>query len=116
MNINLSISSDGKAKVSTGSERVRLDSLDKFLARNDDAILVRLEGTRDMSMQYKPGHVCRIEEDGNGEYFVLVGSHMIGRLPAEAVSYAEQIDSSPEFMVSIVGKVEDDSISIYIAE
>ena len=116
MNLNMSISADGKIKMSMGSDRVRLDSLEKFLGRNRDAILVRLEGPRDPSMSYKPGHVCRIEEGDGQEYYVFVGKHMIGRLPAEAISFAEQVESSPEFLVSIVGKVEDDSISIYIAE
>ena len=115
MNINMSISADG-FKISTGSGKVRLDSLDKFLARNRDAILVRLEGPRDPSMVYKPGHICTIEGDESGEYYVFVGKHMIGRFPAEGIEFAEQVESSPEYLVSIVGKVEEDSISIYIAE
>ncbi len=116
MTVRMSISNDGEIKIAMGSYKVRLDSLDKFLARNRDAILVQLVGPRDLSMQYKPGHVCNIEEDESGEYYVFVGKHMIGRLPAEALEYAEQVESSPEFLVSMVGKVEDDSISIYIAE
>ena len=115
MTIKMSFSPDG-FKISTGSDKVRLDSLDKFLARNRDAILVQLEGPRDPSMSYKPGHVCSIEDDGNQEYYVFVGKHMIGRLPAEALEFAEQVESSPEYLISIVGKVEDDYISIYIAE
>ena len=119
MSINLSVNTtDLKVKISIGPTKVRLDSLDKFLARNDDAILVKLEGPHDPSMNYKPGHVCRIEESDNDDqkYIVFVGSHMIGYLPDEAITFAKQIDYIPEALVSMVGKVEDDAIYIYIAE
>ena len=117
MTVNLSISKNGKVKISMGSERVRLDSVEKFLGRNRDAILIKLEGSRDPSMIYKPGHVCRIgEDDSEQKYIVFVGSHMIGYLPQEGISFAHQVDSIPEALVSMVGKVEDDSIFIYIAE
>lgn len=115
MTVKLSITTDGKVKITTGSERVRLDDLNKWLARNRDAILVKLDGPSDPSMVYKPGHVCRFEEE-NGKYNTFVGHHPIGQLPDEAISFAEQIDMSPEFMVSIVGKVENGDIYIYIAE
>ena len=118
MSINMKITPEGKVKISVGPERVRLDSVEKFLVRNDDAVLVKLQGPCDPSMIYKPGHVCRIEESDNNDqkYIVFVGSHMIGYLPDEAVSFAEQVDSIPEALVSIVAKVEDDGIYIYIAE
>lgn len=115
MNVNLGISEAGEMKISTGSARVRLDDLEKWLKRNRDAVLVQLEGNRDPSMKYKPGHICQIENAGD-QYYAFVGSHLIGQLPAEAISFAESVGSSPEFLVAIVGKVEDDTISIYIAE
>ena len=118
MSIYLRVTNEGKIKISTVSDRVRLDSVDKFLGRNRDAILVKLEGPHDSSMLYKPGHVCRIEEDDddNQKYIVFVGKHMIGYLPDEAISFARQVDLIPETLVSIVGKVEDNDIYIYIAE
>lgn len=114
MNVNLSIATDGKVKISMGSEKVRKDNLSKWMARNDDAILVKLNGYNDWP-NCKPGHICRIEED-DGTYNVFVGPHYIGQLPDEAIVFANQIDSSPEFMVSIVGKTEDNNVFIYIAE
>ena len=117
MSINICVSNDGKVKISTGSMRVRLDSVEKFLSRNRDAILIKLDGPHDSSMEYKPGHVCRIEENDNNEkYSVFVGNHMIGYLPDEAIAFAKQVDSIPEALVSMVGKVEEDYIYIYIAE
>lgn len=107
-----------KVKISIGSQNVRLESLDKFLGRNDDAILVKLKGTADATMKYKPGHLCRIEEDDDDDqrYCVFVGKHYVGELPEEAIAFAKQVDSSPDCLVSIVGKVEADGIYIYIAE
>lgn len=102
-------------KITSGSERVRIDSLEKFLVRNPDAILVKLEGVPDQSMDYKPGHLTRIEETDDG-YPVFVGKHFIGNLPQEAISFAKQADMVPEFLVSMVGKYEDGSVSIYVAE
>ena len=116
MSVNLGFDSEGKVKTSMGSAKVRLDSLEKFLLRNDDAILVKLEGPHDPSMVYKPGHVCRIEEDSDNKYSVFVGNHMIGYLPEDAITFAKQVDLIPEALVSMVGKVEDNSIFIYIAE
>lgn len=117
MELKLGFTADGKIKMTTGPSKVRLDSLEKFLGRNDDAILVKLEGEPDPSMNYKPGHVTRIEEDDNGhDYNVFVGSHFVGQLPEDAIAFANQVDMSPEFMVSIVGKFEDGSVFIYIAE
>lgn len=118
MTVRIGITSDGKLKISTGSDRVRIDSLDKFLGRNRDAVLVKLEGPHDPSMNYKPGHICSIEEDDevDQKYNVFVGKHFIGSLPDEAIEFAKQVDSVPEALVSIVGKVEDENIFIYIAE
>ena len=123
MSINISVSSDGKVKFSSGSDRVRLDDLDKWLGRNPDAILVKLEGHPIDFMNYRVGHICRIEDgDGDQEYNVFIGKHLIGQLPDEAIEFAKQIDYSPEFMISIVGKIEygasaeTDEIYIYVAE
>jgi hypothetical protein len=117
MSINLSISGDGKVKISTGSTKVRKDDLSKWLGRNRDAVLVKLEGQPAPSAPCSVGHICQIEDDpDNQRYDVFVGSHLIGYLPEEAMAFAEQVDTSPEFLISIVGKVEDDGIYIYVAE
>lgn len=117
MDVKISLSLDGKVKMTTGSEKVRMDSLDKWLARNRDAILVKLEGDPDPSLNYKPGHITSIEEDDDGQHYnVFVGKHFVGQLPQEAITFSEQVDMSPPFMVSIVGKVEDGIVFIYIAE
>lgn len=123
MDLKISLSYDGKIKFTTGPERVRLDDLKKWLCRNQDAILVKLEGPNDTSMNYKPGHVCRIEEDDDGKsYNVFVGKHFIGQLPEEAIAFAEQVDYCPDSLIAIVGKIEHedsedkDEIYIYIAE
>ena len=120
MTVRINLSADGKIKISTGPEKTRLEDINKWLGRNRDAILVKLEGNHDV-FGYKVGHLCRIEED-NEKYNVFVGNHLIGQLPEEALSFAKQIDYSPEFMIAIVGKIEyaasaeDDEIFIYVAE
>ena len=122
MNVNISLSSDGKIKISTGSKKVRLEDLSKWLGRNRDAILVKLEGRPVDFTKYRVGHICSIEENDEGQYNVLVGNHVIGQLPEEAIAFAKQFDYSPEFLIAIVGKIEygasssDDEIFIYIAE
>jgi len=123
MEVNISMSYDGKIKITTGSEKVRLENVDKFLGRNDDAVLVKLKGTHDWC-KYRVGHVCRIEKDDSKDqtYNVFVGKHLIGQLPDEAIDFARQVDSIPESLVSIIGEIEygasadQDVISIYIAE
>lgn len=116
MDVKMSLSMDGNIKFSTKSERTRIDDPAKFLSRNPDAILVKLSGSPDPSMKYHPGHVCGMEED-NGNVNVFVGNHLIGQLPAEAIDFAEQVGSNPEFLIAIVGKIDDDgNIYIYVAE
>lgn len=106
MNINLS----------TVSERTRIESIEKYLSRNRDAILVRLIGKPDPSMVYKPGHVCGMEEDGQA-INVYVGKHLIGQLPDDAIAFAKEVDMDPCLLPAIVGKIESDgSIYIYVAE
>jgi len=120
MSVKLSISEDGNIKISSGPEKVRLENLGKWLGRNRDALLVKLEGGHD-AFDCKPGHLCRIEEYDQ-KYYAFVGNHLIGQLPDEAIAFAEQVDSSPEFLIAIVGKIEygasadADGIFIYIAE
>ena len=117
MEVKISLSIDGKVKMTTGSDKVRLDILDKWLGRNRDAILVKLEGDPDPSLDYKPGHITRIEEDDDVQHYnVFVGKHFAGQLPQEAITFSEQVDMDPQFMVSIVGKVEAGNVFIYIAE
>lgn len=121
--MNIKITSDGNIKFSAGPQKTRLENLEKWLGRNDDALLVKLKGPHDTFDKLKVGHVCRIEEEsGTGEYTVFVGDHMIGHLPDEAITFAKQVESDPEFLIAIVGKIEygaspdRDEIYIYIAE
>ena len=123
MTVKMGITSDGKIKISTGPDKVRLEDLGKWLGRNRDAMLVKLEGKPVEFTKYRVGHLCRIEEDDNGQkYNVFIGNHLIGQLPDEAVAFADQVNSSPEYLVSIVGKIEygassdNDEIFIYVAE
>lgn len=103
-------------KFSTISDKTRIEMVDKYLSRNPDAILVKLNGQPDPAMAYKPGHVCGIEEDGE-KYNVFVGKHIIGQLPDEAIAFANKVDIHPCMLPAIVGKVESDgSIYIYVAE
>lgn len=116
MTINLGIDKNGKIHISTGQIKVRKEDLNKWLARNSDAVLVKLNGHREPCSPCSIGHVCRIEKNDDSSYVVFVGSHVIGSLPNEAVAFADRLDTSPEFLISIVGKVEDDDVYIYIAE
>ena len=123
MTIRISMSSDGRMKVSSRSERVRLEDLEKWLKRNRDAILVKLEGHPVDFTKYRVGHVCEIEaDDDDQKYNVFIGKHLIGQLPEEAIAFAEQIDYSPEYLIAIIGKIEygasadTDEIFIYSAE
>ena len=123
MTVRMGITSDGKIKISTGPDKVRLEDLGKWLGRNRDAVLVKLEGKPVDFTKYRVGHLCRIEESDDGQkYNVFIGNHLIGQLPDEAVAFAEQVDSSPEYLISIVGQIEygaspeNDEIFIYIAE
>lgn len=117
MSINMSVGIDGKVKISLGPVKVRKENLDKWLARNDDAILVKLIGHPAPSAPCSVGHLCRIEESDDGQgYDVFIGDHLIGRLPDEAIAFAQQVDYSPDCLIAIVGKVENDDVFIYIAE
>ena len=43
MTVKIGISADGSIKISTGSSKVRIENLEKWLKRNRDAILVKLQ-------------------------------------------------------------------------
>ena len=123
MTVKMSVSLDGKIKISTGPDNVRLEDLGKWLRRNDDAVLVKLNGPHEVFDKLKPGHLTRIEKDEDGQHYnVFVGKHFIGQLPDEAIAFAERVEYSPEFLIAIVGKIEygasagSDEIYIYIAE
>ena len=116
MSINMSINKDGKIIITTGPLKTRKDDLNKWLGRNRDAILVKLIGHRDPTGVCSVGHLCRIEKSDDSTYIAFIGSHPIGQLPDEAISFANQINSSPEYLISIVGKVENGDVFIYIAE
>ena len=116
MTMHLGLNKDGKFYITTGPVRTRKEDLNKWLAKNRDAILIKLIGDRDPSGVCSVGHLCRIEKCDDSTYIAFVGSHSIGQLPDKAVAFAESVDSSPEYLVSIVGKVEDDDVFIYIAE
>lgn len=115
--IKMGITEDGKIYFSTGPFKTRKEDLKKWLGRNRDAILVKLNGEPDPGFSCSVGHLCRIEQNSDGSlYNVFVGNHLIGQLPDEAIAFSEPLYSSPEFLVSIVGKVENGDVFIYIAE
>ena len=115
MTIHMGISKDGKIKITNGPMRIRKEPLEKWLARNRDAILVKLIGHPEPSAPCSVGHLCRIEADGQN-YYVFIGNHLIGQLPEEAITFAEQVNYTPDILVAIVGKVEGNDVFIYIAE
>ena len=115
MTIRMGITNEGKIRITTGPDKVRLEDVNKFLGRNRDAILVKLEDSSDPSMNFKPGHLCRIEEDED-QYSVFVGKHYAGKLPDEAITYAESVESDPDCLVAMIGKVENGEIYMYVAE
>ena len=106
----------GKVSFSTCPVKTRKEDLKKWLGRNNDAVLVKLNSP-DSSAPCSAGHLCRIEQcDNDSGYNVFVGKHLIGQLPDEAIAFADRVDSSPDCLISIVGKVEDGDVFIYIAE
>ena len=116
VNIGMNLST-GKVSFSVGPVDTRKENLNKWLGRNSDAILVKLIDQPEHSAPCSVGHLCRIEESDDGSaYFAFVGKHLIGRLPNEAIEFANSVDLSPEFLVSIIGKIEDGDVYIYIAE
>ena len=69
MTVKMSVSLDGKIKISTGPDNVRLEDLGKWLRRNDDAVLVKLNGPHEVFDKLKPGHLTRIEKDEDGQHY-----------------------------------------------
>jgi hypothetical protein len=107
----------GKISISSGPQKTRKEDLKKWLGRNPDALLVKLIGHPEPSAPCSVGHLCRIEKSDDGSaYFAFVGKHLIGQLPNEAIEFANSIDYSPDCLISIIGKVEDGDVYIYIAE
>ena len=108
---------DGEFYITTGPMKPRKEDLNKWLGRNRDAVLVKLIGHPEPSAPCSVGHICRVEKiNDDPAYIVFVGRHPIGQLPEEAIAFADHVGSSPEFLVSIVGKVEDGDVFVYIAE
>lgn len=118
-----SAGSSPKVTIRTGSSKIWSESIDAFLARNDDAKLVKLTGKPEDLADYQVCNRCNIEQDDEDyeKYNVLVGDFIIGRLPASAITYAEKHDVSPDSLVCIIAEVEydiekeRDIISVYIA-
>ena len=111
-------------QASSPEYKIFSEDVDKFLARNGNAKLVKLTGKPDEFADYTVGNRCHIEEDEEteGKYNVTCGGDVIGRLPASAISYAEKHDTTPDCLVAIVASVDydydkdRDIISIYIAD
>ena len=108
---------DGQFYITNGPMKTRKEDLNKWLGRNRDAVLVKLIGHPEPSAPCSVGHLCRIEKCSDEPvYIAFVGNHPIGQLPDEAIAFAEGVDSSPEWLISIVGKIEDGDVYVYIAE
>ena len=117
MTMNMGINKDGRLYFSSGPQTARKEDLKKWLSRNSDAILVKLSGNPDPSWSCSAGHLCRLERyTDDPACNVFVGNHFIGQLPDEAIAFAESVDSSPELLIAIVGKVENGDVYVYIAE
>ena len=101
---------------------VYTEDVEKFLARNDDAKLVKLTGKPDDLASYEVGCRCHVEEDIEKEkYAVTCDGDVIGYLPSSAITYAEKHETDPECLDVIIAEVEydydkeRDIISVYIA-
>ena len=113
-----------KETAAKNTSKVWSESVDNFLARNDNAKLVKLTGKPDDLAFYEVGNRCHVEQDFENEekYDVTCGGVTIGRLPASAIAYAEAHDLDPEHLAVIIAEVEydiekgRDIISVYISE
>jgi hypothetical protein len=102
---------------------IRSEDIDHFLARNNEAKLVKLIGKPEDLADYAVGNKCDIEQDieNDEKYNVLIADFVIGRLPASAISFAEDNDCDPEDLDVIVAEVDYDLekdcdiISVYVA-
>jgi len=113
-----------KVKITRGSDNsVWSEPVEAFLARNDDAILVRLESSPEEKANCKVGNRCYVREDDDnpGIYYVTCGGKRVGRLPESCITYAEENDTKPEFLIGIIKEIEygakksDDIVIVYIA-
>lgn len=112
-----------KVKISTSSNKIWSESIEKFLARNDDAKLVRLDGHPEAEAKYSVENRCYFDRDNDDDSicYVTIGGKRIGMLPESAFVYARENEIEPEFLVGIVAQIEygadqaHDVISIYIA-
>ncbi len=98
------------------------EPVSKFLARNDDAKLIKLTGSADDLASYDVGNRCHVEYNYDSEkYSVTCGGFVIGFLPSSAITYAEKHETDPDGLDVIVADVdydiekERDIISVYIA-
>ena len=113
-----------KETAAKNTSKVWSESVDNFLARNDNAKLVKLTGKPDDLAFYNVGNRCHVEQDFENEekYDVTCGGVTIGRLPASAITYAEEHYLDPEHLAVIIAEVEydiekdRDIISVYISE
>ena len=100
------------------------ESVDNFLARNDNAKLVKLTGKQEDLSFYSVGSRCKVEQDIDDpdKYNVTCDGSVIGRLPAAGITYAEKYDMDPVDLAVIVAEVDYDMekdrdiISVYISD
>ena len=116
--------SDDYPQTESYSRKVWSESLENFLARNENAKLIKLTGKAEDFAFYEIGNRCHIvpDEDDNERYIVLCGDDMIGRLPSSAITYARKNDCEPEDLAVIVADIDydiekdRDIISVYISD
>lgn len=98
------------------------DKLAKFLARNPDAKVYKLAGKPDEDyLGVSAGDICTVEhDDEHDRYNVISYGSVIGRLPASALTFAENQECDPEDLTVIVASCEydfdkdRDVISVYL--
>jgi len=100
------------------------ESIDNYLARNENAKLVKLTGKPEDLASYEVGNRCKVQQDDDDDekYNVLCGGDIIGRLPASAITYADKHDCPPDDLAVIIAEVDYDIekerniISVYISD
>lgn len=98
------------------------DKLARFLARNPDAKMYKLAGKPDEDyLGVSVGDICTVDHDFEHDRFnVVCYGSVIGRLPASALTFAEQNECDPEDLTVYVASVEydldkdRDVISVYL--
>lgn len=116
--------SDDSPKMESYSRKVWSESVENFLARNENAKLIRLTGKAEDFASYEVGNRCHIvpDEDDDERYVVLCGDDMIGRLPSSAITYAKKCECMPEDLSVIIAEIDydiekdRDIISVYISD